>query len=130
MNLMEIIHQRWAAASGLNDLLPASRVTTGIGADATSPYAVIAKRSDRPMTRHNDGSSIDVVGVRISVFDNNHDSAAAVIEQIKTALDRTAFDLSGDDRVIDMQRSNDYQRQDDDGVWEFVIDFDCTVYVA
>ena len=130
MNLTEIIHQRWAAASALNDLLPVSRVTTGIGADATLPYAVIAKRSDRPMTRHHDGSSIDVVRVRISVFDDNHDSAAAVTEQIKTAFDRTTFDLSGSDRVLDMQRSNDYQRQDDDAVWEFVIDFDCTVYVA
>ena len=130
MNLAEVIHQRWAAATALNDLLPAARVTTGVSVDPTLPYAVIAKQSERPMVRHNDGSAVDSVGLRIRVFHDNYDSAAAVMEQIRVAFERSDFALSGDDKVIAMQRSDDSQRQEDDGVWQFVIDFDCMVYLA
>ncbi len=130
MNLAEVIHQRWAAASGLNDLLPASRVHTGIGVDPTLPYAVLSKQSDRPTQRHNDGSAVSAVELRIRVFHDNYDSAAAVVEQVEAAFNGADFALSGNDRVINMRRSNDFQRQEDDGVWQFVIDFDCTVYLA
>ena len=129
MNLAEVIHQRWAAAEALNNLLPASRVYTGISVDPTTPYAVISKESHRPAICYNDGSAVDTVGVRIQVFHDNHDSGAAVLDQVKAALDRTDFALSGSDKVIDMQRSNDFQRQEEDGVWQFVIDFNCTVHL-
>ncbi len=130
MNLVEVVHQRWAAASALSDLLPAQRVYTGIGVDPTMPYAVIGKRSHRPAVRHNDGSAVDTVGLRIEVFHDDHDSAMAIMDQVKAAFDRTGFALSGSDKVIDVQRVNDSQRQENDGVWRLVIDFDCTVYLA
>ncbi len=130
MNLAQVIHQRWAAATALDDLLPASRVFTGVSVDSTMPYAVISKRSDRPAAYHNDGSALSTVGVRIEVVDDGYDSAAAVMEQVKAAFDRTDFALSGSDKVISMQRSNDFQRQEPEGVWRLVIDFVCTVYLA
>ena len=130
MNLAGVIHQRWAAAEGLNGLLPASRVYTGMSVDPATPYAVIAKESDRPAVYHNDGSAVGTVGVRIRVFHDNYDSAAAIMDQVKSAFDRTDFALSGSGKVINMQRANDFELQEDDGLWQFVIDFHCAVYLA
>jgi len=130
MNLAEVIHQRWAAASGLNGLLPATSVYTGLSIDPQMPYAVISKRSNRPTARHNDGSGVDAVGVRIEVFHDDRDAAAAIIEQLKAAFDRTDFALSGSDKVINMQRLDDSERQNDDGVWQMTIDFHCAVYLG
>ena len=42
MNLVQVIHQRWAAAAALDALLPASRVFTGLGPDARLPLATSA----------------------------------------------------------------------------------------
>ena len=130
MNLAQVIHQRWAAAEALSNLLPASRVYTGMADDPTTPFAVITKQSDRPAAYLNDGSSLNTVGVRIQVFHHNYDSAADVMHQVKTAFDRTDFELSGSDKVINMRRSNDFETQEKDGVWRLVIDFNCTVYLA
>ena len=130
MNLAQVIHQRWAAATALSDLLPAARVTTGLGVDPSPPYAAISKQSDRPIERFSDGSAIDTVRVRVQVFHESHDSGAAVVHQVKTTFDNTSFDLAGSDKVLAMQRANDFERQQDEGLWQFVVDFDCTVQLA
>ncbi len=130
MNLIEVIHDRWAAASSLDDLLPASAVTTGLCVDPTMPYATIAKRGDRPVARLNDGSAVDAVAVRIEVFHDDRDAAAEIVAQIKTAFDRTEFALDGTDRVVNMQRVGDRERQHGDGTWQMTVDFACTVYLA
>jgi hypothetical protein len=130
MNLAQVIHQRWAANSALNNLLPAARVYTGLSFDPSEPFAVISKEKDRPETYHSDGSAIDVVGLRIQVFHDHYDAGAAILHQIKTAFDRTNFDLAGSDKVLNIKRANDSERQTDDGVWQFIIDFDCTVFLA
>ena len=130
MNLAQVIHQRWAAAAGLNDLLPAARVYTGMSFDPSLPFAAIGKESDRPKSYQNDGSAVDTVGLRIRVFHERHADAAAIVHQIKAAFDRTAFDLAGSDKVLIMQRVNDFEQQRDDGAWQMVVDFNCTVYLA
>jgi len=130
MNLAQVIHQRWAATEPLNDLLPASRVFTGMSVDPTTPYAVISRQSDRPVAYLNDGSTVDRVGVRVEVFHENHDAGAAVVDQLKAAFHLAQFALSGSDKVIGMQRSNDFEHHNDDGLWQFVVDFNCTVYLT
>jgi len=130
MSLLEAIHQRWAASAALNDLLPASRVYTGIGAELVMPYAVITRLSDRPSAYHNDGSTVTTVGVRIDVLHDNYDSAEAIVSQILAAFNRSDFALSSADKVINMQQSNNFHRQEDNDTWRMVIDFDCTVYIA
>ena len=129
MNLAQVIHQRWAAAAGLNAILPAARVYTGMSFDSSLPFAVITKESDRP-TYADDGSAVDDVGLRIRVFHERHAAAAEIIHEIKVAMDRTAFDLAGSDKVLNMQRVNDFEQQRDDGTWQMVIDFTCSVYLA
>ncbi|MGD0382455.1 MAG: DUF3168 domain-containing protein [Thermoguttaceae bacterium] len=130
MNLAQVIHQRWAADSTLNGLLPATRVYTGLSFDPARPFAVVSKESDKPETYHSDGSAIDAVGLRIQVYHDNYDAGAEIAHQIKKVFDRTAFDLSGSDKVLNIQRGNDLENQTDDGVWQFIMDFICTVYLA
>lgn len=130
MKLSQVIHQRWAAATALDNLLPATRVCTGLNADPTTPYAVISKEGQSPESLHHDGSGVDEVKLRIQVYHDNYDRAVAILEQIKVAFDRTSFDLSGSDRVLAMQRTGDFENQNDDGLWHMVIDFRLTVYLA
>ncbi len=129
MNLVQAIHQRWAASAGLDALLPASRVYTGISVEGTTPYAVITKQSDRPWVYLGDGSTIDRVGVRVEVFHDDYDAAAAIMHQVKAAFDRADLTLTGGDRVINVQRLDDSERQDNDGLWRLTIDFLCTVFL-
>ncbi len=130
MNLLQVIHQRWAATPALNGLLPAARVFTGLSTDPTLPYAIISKESDRPGEYHNDGSATAAVGLRIEVFHGQYDAGAAVVEQVQATFDNSDFPLSGGDKVVAMRRVNDAERQSDDGVWQFTCDFQCTVYLA
>ena len=130
MNLIQVIHQRWAAATALNALLPASRVFTGASFDPAPPLSVMTKQSDKPDSYQSDGSAIDIEVLRIRVLHAQHDAAADIIHEIKKAFDRTSFDLDGGDSVQDMQRVNDYEQQRSDGGWEMIIDFKCTVYLA
>jgi hypothetical protein len=130
MNLAQVIHQRWAAAAALSALLPASRVYTGASFDPALPLAVITKESDRPDSYESDGSAIDLVVLRMRVLHTRHAAAAEIIHEIKKAFDRTSFDLSGGDQVLNIQRVNDYEQQRPNGDWEMIIDFECTVYLA
>jgi hypothetical protein len=130
MNLIPTIHERWAAAADLNALLPASRVFTGASFDATLPLASITKESDKPDSYQSDGSAIDLVVLRIRVLHAQYDVAAQIVHEIKKAFDRAAFDLADDDTVQNMQRVNDSEQQRDDGAWEMIVDFKCTIYLA
>lgn len=137
MNLAQVIHQRWAAAEELHSLLPAGRVFTGWSVDPQVPYAVISQRSGSlagpagaEILRYNDGSAAEAVELRIEVFDEDYDRAAAVIAQSKAAFDNTSFDLAGSDKVILMRRSTEAEEQTADGSWRLAIDFRLTVYLA
>jgi hypothetical protein len=130
MNLAQVIHQRWAAATALCALLPASRLFTGASFDPAPPLAVMTKQSDKPDSYQSDGSAIDLVVLRLRVLHVQHDAAAEIIHEIKKAFDRTSFDLADGDTVLAMQRVNDYEQQRNDGAWEMIIDFKCSVYLA
>jgi hypothetical protein len=129
MNLAQLLQQRWAAAEPLCALLPAERVYAGMSMDPALPYAVIRKTGDRPIAACNNGSAVNAVLVQIEVFHGNYEAALAVVEQVKAALDRSAFDLADGGRVIRVERTNDFEQHNDDGVWQMVIDFRCTVYL-
>jgi hypothetical protein len=127
MNLLEVIHQRWAAATALNALLPASRLYTGRSGDPSRPFATIWKRSQRPIALCNDATDFEEIGLRVQVLHDNHDAAAAIVEQLKTTFDRTQFPLSGNDAVVLVQHINNWEEQNDDGVWQMTVDLICTV---
>lgn len=129
MNLAQAIHQQWAAAADLDDLLPASRFYTGLAIDGAMPYATLSLATKRPASRCHDGSAIAAPVATIRIVGPSYDAVAAIAEQLKRAFDGADFALSGSDRVIDVRRCGESQTQDGDGVWQFVIEFDCTVYL-
>lgn len=130
LTLIQAIHRRWADAAALCALLPASRVSTGMSADPAVPRAVIHKESDRPLVACNDGSEVALVDIRIRVFHEEYTAAAAIVNQVKAAMDRADFTLGDGDAVIDMRRSDDSEQQQEDGVWQMTIDFTCAVHLA
>ena len=130
MNLLQAINERWAAAAALEAVLPAARLYTGVCPDAALPWATLAKESERPVACCNDGSATVAVGLKIDVFHGDHDAGAGVVEQIIAAFDRSDFALAGSDRVVDMRRVNDFERESDDGVWQFTCEFQCVVFLA
>ena len=130
MSLVQAIHERWAAAAALQAVLPAARLYTGLCPDAALPWATIDKQSARPVACHNDGSATVAVGVKIDVFHGDHDAGAAIVQQVVAAFDRCDFALAGNDRVVNMRRVNDFERQSDDGVWQFTCEFQCIVFIG
>ena len=130
MNLVQAIHERWAATAALQAVLPASRLYTGVCPDAALPWAAVGKESERPVACHNDGSAAVAVGVKIDVFHGEYDAGAAVVQQVVAAFDRSDFALAGGDRVVNMRRVNDFERESDDGVWQFTCEFQCVVFLA
>ena len=130
MNLFGALRQRWAADAALEAALPAFRVYVGTAPAPTIPFAVLGKRSDRPAETMNDGGSLNAVGVRIEVFAGGYDAACEIAELVRAAFDRTEFDLTGGDRVVNMRRRDAAERQEDDGLWHLTLDFECLVYLA
>ncbi|MGA2619841.1 MAG: hypothetical protein ABSF26_19685 [Thermoguttaceae bacterium] len=129
LSLMQAIHCRWSAVEPLCALLPGGRLATGLSPDPGLPRAVVSLQSDRPLAACNDGSTVRLIGLRFQVFHGNYDAAAAIVEQIDAAFDRTDFDLDDGQRVIEMRRTGGGQRQQDDGVWQMNIDFVCMVHI-
>lgn len=147
MNLLQTLHNRWADDTDLTLLLPATddnspggtnRVHTGLDFDPDLPFAVIEKLSTATEQIDACGQAIDRVAIRIQVFTDNHDEGEKIIKAIKAAFTRTVFDIEAGsssssgvdaDRVLNMQRTNDSQLQEEDGTWRFIIDFDVWVFL-
>jgi hypothetical protein len=133
MNVGKLIHERWAAAAALNALLPVSRVVTGTyfaeEPSLDDGYATITRPGDAPLAWFADGSRLDRVPVRITVYvsRDKHDEGEAIADAVKMAFDGAACSLSTDDMVLRMMLSAYQPLDDDDGNWYFILDFDCTV---
>ncbi len=134
MNIGAVIHTRWAADSTLNGLLPSSDVMTGnyFATDPKFPYATITRPGDTTEGYDNTEAAEERVTVRVTVYHHrdNYDGGLAIADAAKSAFDRTKFDLSGSDKVLNMQRTGYAELQDEDDNWYFVIDFTCTVHLA
>lgn len=134
MNIGQVLHARWEANETLNGLLPVSKVMTGVyfADDPKFPYATITRPGDTTAGYHNTGAAEERVVVRITVYHHrdNYDEGLAIADAAKAVFDRTAFDLSGSDRVLNMQRSAYEETQDEEDNWFFIIDFVCMVHLA
>jgi hypothetical protein len=134
MNLGYYLHSRWQSNPQLNDLLPAENVMTGLyfTADPGASYATIALPGGTVDGYANDGSSVDNVTVRIQVHNAQYDAGSAIVAALLAAFDRCDFALSGNDRVLSMQKTGmPEERQDPQtGQWDWIVDFKCRVYLA
>jgi len=135
MNINATLHSRWANDATLNGLLPVAKVVTGIyfASEPAYPYATITRPGDRPLAYSSEGAAVERVLVRITVYHglNNYDEGLAIADAVKAAFDRKDFALSGSDKVLNMQRCGYMEVSDEDVAgWFFVLDFDCSVYLA
>ncbi len=135
MNLLQVIHQRWAADATLNGLLPATKVSTGtfFADDPVFPYGTITLPGSQPDMAFNDGTSAEQVTIRITIYHqrSNYDKGAAIAEAVRDVFNRKQFDLSGSDKCLLMNREGYEELDDPDaGHWFFISDFICTVFLA
>jgi hypothetical protein len=134
MDLLQYVHTRWAADGTLNGLLAATRVATGtyFATEPSFPYGTITLPGSFPEAHYNTDDSTETVTVRMAVYHHrdNYDEGLAIAAAVRDAFNRAAFDLSGSDKVLSMQRAGYEELQDDEGNWAFVSDFQCLVYFA
>jgi hypothetical protein len=132
MNLAQLIHARWAAAPQLNDLLSVAKVMTGtfFATDPGARYATVTLPGSRAHGFLNDGSSLEVVTIRLRIHHDDYDLGKAVVDAALAVFDRSEFALSADERVINMQRTGLPQELQDPrtGQWDWVIEFHCRVH--
>jgi len=133
MNIEQLLHERWKADATLNGLLASSKVSTGtyFASEPEFPYATITRPSDVPGFYDSEDSRVDNVLIRITIYHGQgyYDEALAICEAMRAAFDRTSFDLSGSNKVLNMQQRSFAALDDDDGDWYLVTDFLCRVYV-
>lgn len=144
MDIEKQIHARWAADATLNGLLPETKLATGIyfppeddaddDGNPEFPYATLTRPGDTPEEYYNDGSSIEAVQVRITVYHqkSSYDEGVAIVDAIKAAFDRSMFSLTGNsDKVLHMERLSYAPLQDQaSGDWFFVVDYMCHVFLG
>lgn len=129
--LESTIHSRWSAKTTLHALLPADSVFTGDQRGIALPYASISRESSSKAAQSN-YQRYDLTTIRFAVFHSSHDLGLAIAEQIakKTAatggFHQDGFSISGGGHVLNMVVSNQFNIEDENAVWMFVVDFEVT----
>mgnify|MGYP005839736353 CR=1 FL=1 len=123
MSLEQAVHERWAASQALAALLPADRVSTGRSSCPTVPYATILPERRQTALRTNAGDTVDEVTLRVNVWHEAYGAGRAIVEQVRAAFDRAAFELPGGGRVLHMRRTSESAAQHGDGLWQLSIQF-------
>jgi hypothetical protein len=122
VNIEEAIHQQWAADEALNAALPVENVVTGLRSGRQVPYATVHRKQNRNVLRSNAGD-LDETTVLIHLWHDDYDAGRAIAQKVQAALDRRAFALAGEQRVVRFLRAADSADQHDDGLWQFSIEF-------
>lgn len=125
--LTELLTMGVHQADGLADLaelIPLSKIAFGMLHDSTIelPYISIALEADSPQYRSN-VSSVDRPRIRFSLWHEDHSKGIEIREQIKALLDRKEF-ITSEARIAQVRKTNDFAIQEEDGTWQFTIDFD------
>ncbi len=130
MDLLAAIHQRWSTTPALESLLSADRLRTGLVHGEGRPYATLERKSSRTAFRTNAGESLDEVTLAIHVWHDSYDAGEAIVQAALAAFDRSDFDLSGGDRVVQMRRTAESAKQHDNNVWQFTLEFSASVHLC
>jgi hypothetical protein len=123
VELEQAIHQRWAASPALEALLPAAKLTTGLARGETLPYATLARTGGRVTLRTNSGDTVEEVSLRFHVWHGDYDAGSAIVGQVLAAFESSDFALASGARVVQMRRTTLAATQQDDGDWQFAIEF-------
>ena len=105
----------------LSALLPTERIVTGQHHDRDLPYASINLEGNITEYRSNCGSARNQ-RLRFQVWHENHSLGSEIATAIENLFENKTFTTS----VLNIIRSrheNSLTMQEDDGVWQFLIDF-------
>jgi hypothetical protein len=120
-SIEEIIHAAYAANPYLTALVPATRFVTGTAKGMGPPYVTISREGSLPAIRSN-GKRVDRIVIRFQVW-ATHSAGEAVRETLINYFDNWESDTLSP-RVISMRKANDLAIEEDDGIWQFLIDFE------
>ena len=133
MSAEAVIHAWWADATdalavALNTLLPVAKVATGTqfaeaddAIHAGLPFASLNRESSNDAYRTNCGRTDNTL-IRLQIWHEIFDAGNAIKEAAIACFDNREYATS-DRQIVSIRRSNDFNLQEDDGVWQFLIDF-------
>ena len=124
MSTEQLLHTWWAASATLNGLLDSAVLTTGKAQDenTTLPFATLSRENNQDDHRTNCGRT-DRGTFRVKLWHDSHALGQAIQAALIAAWDNKTYD-SGGVQIVSARRSNDFHFQEDDGVWQFVTDFE------
>jgi hypothetical protein len=128
MTLEQAIHKHWADCPALEELLSADRLSTGRSLGTPAPYATLRRESTQPVCRTNAGR-LDEVGLRIDLWHDGYSAGRAVVDQIDAAFDGCWLDLDDERQLMALRRTGLSERQHDDGLWQFTLQFSARVFI-
>lgn len=108
-------------AVSLLALLPANRIVTGrIQSGDPLPWCTINLESDQTEYRSSTGTVRQPL-VRFQIWHHDHAAAVSIREAVRTLFENKEFALAHG-KILSTRIENDYSIQEDDGVWQFVVD--------
>lgn len=128
MSLESALHARWAADAELSALLPVENLKTGLVRGAGMPCARLVRKACRAALSTNAAETLDEVALEFHVWHEDYDAGRAIADAIVTAFDRGRFDISPSERVLCLRRVLDSAQQEDDGPWQFTLEFVAQVH--
>lgn len=124
MSVEAAIHSRYAANLAVTQLCPAAKFITGVHQheNQASPYGSLTRvgalaslwTTSGKVTRHQ---------MRFQFWPSSYGQGDQIKTAVKNLYDNQSF-TEGDTHVSCMRLSNEFELQEDDGSWQFVMDFD------
>ena len=130
MNLLTTLHTLWTADGTLNGLMDSNRLNTGNVKGLSPPYCMVSLVNNTPVYTFNNSVGINEATVRFDLWHTRRYLGLAIVNALKGLYHRNAFDLSGGDKVINMQQSGDMNEEEDNEAWHFRVSFKCLVCLA
>lgn len=119
----QILQELYAANSYLTVLVPSAKFITGTAKGIVPPYATLNREGSNPLTRSN-VQRIDRTIVRVQAW-ASHSVGSALRDTLIDAWDNLSIETSNP-RVLSIRKANDLAIEEDDGIWQFLIDFEIT----
>ncbi|MCR4415273.1 MAG: DUF3168 domain-containing protein [Thermoguttaceae bacterium] len=128
MTLEAAIHARWAADADLGALLPVEHFRTGLVRGAGVPCARLVRKACRAALWTSAAATFDEVALEFHVWHDDYDAGRTIVDAVAAAFDRTRFDVSPAERVLDLFRTSERVQQHGDGLWQFTLGFVAQIY--
>lgn len=124
MSVEQAVHQHWALWKPLTDLVPESRVVTGLAqGEPALPYVTIQRQGDAATTRTSSGTLLDTLRLRFSIWDDRLDRALLVARELRQRFNRADFGWS-QGRVLDCRQVQHAHLEEEDGIWRVMLDYE------